>query len=261
MDKNLKQTKAAKAQAEEAALNRILCWVSGGAVLEFLMLLLYRYWTNHRVSEIDLWVALHTVVKVVAVAALALAAVCFVWWRSVHNRGKSVNLPATLCLTLAGISVGSFATWFFGNTGIQAMYMLVPVAVVLALIYYLYQREFFLLACQSVLALAGVWLCATGLSGTKAFISYIYVVAAALVILASAYLCYKLQAGKGVLEWDERKWKIFSKDTNYTFLYVGAVLAMLILIGAVLSLSQMVLYAVTVAWLLVMAVYYTVKLM
>ena len=261
MDKNLKQTRAAKAKAEEAALNRILCWVTGGAVLEFLMLFLNRYWTHHRVSEIDLWVALHTVVKVVAVAALVLAAVSFVWWRSAHNRGKSVNLPATLCVTLAGISAGSFATWRFGDTGIRVMYMLVPVAVVMALIYYLYQREFFLLACQSVVALVGVWLCAQGLNSAKAFLCYLYVVVAALAVLASAYLCYKLQASKGVLEWEERTWKFFSKDANYTFLYLGAVLAMLTLICAVLGLSQMVLYGVSAAWLLAMAVYYTVKLM
>ena len=261
MDKNLKQTRAAKERAEEAALNRILCWVTGGAVLEFLMLLLNRYWTHHRVSEIDLWVALHTVVKVVAVAALALGLVALVWWRSAHKNGKSVNLPATLCVTLLGISTGSFATWLFGNTGIRVMYMLVPVVVVLALIYYLYQREFFFLACQSVLALLGVWLCAQGLGSAKAFLCYLYVVVAALVILASAYLCYKLQAGKGVLEWEDRKWKVFSRDTNYTFLYLGAVIAMLTLIGAVLGLSQMILYGVSAAWLLAMAVYYTVKLM
>ena len=261
MDKNLKQTRAAKAKAEEAALNRILCWVTGGAVLEFLMLLLNRYWTNHRVSEIMLRVWLDTAVKVVAFVALALAAGAFAWWRSCHNRGKGVNLPATLCLTLVGISAGSFATWFFSDTGIRVMYMLVPVCVVLALVYYLYQREFFLLACQSVLALLGVWLCAQGINSSKAFLCYLYVVVAALAILASAFLCYKLQAGKGVLEWEERKWKIFSKDANYTFLYLGAVVAMLTLICAVLGLSQMVLYGISVAWLLIMAVYYTVKLM
>ena len=194
-------------------------------------------------------------------AALALGLCAFVWWRSTHQKGKNVNLPATLCVTLVGISAGSFATWFFGDMGIRVMYTLVPAAVILALIYYLYQREFFLLACQTVLALAGVWLCATGLNSAKAFICYLYVVAAALVILASAYLCYRLQAGKGVLEWEERKWKLLSKDANYTFLYLGAVVAMLTLICAVLGISQMVLYAVSVAWLLVMAVYYTVKLM
>ena len=261
MDKNVKQTKAAKAQAEEAALNRILCWVTGGAVLEFLMLLLNRYWINHRVSEIALWATLHTVVKVVAIAALVLAVGAFAWWRWAHNAGKGVNLPATLCLTLVGISAGSFATWLFSNTGVRVMYVLVPVVVVLALIYYLYQREFFLLSCQSALSLLGVWLCAMGLNSAKAFICYLYVVAAALAVLASAYLCYRLQAGKGVLEWEERKWKVFSKGANYTLLYVGAVLAMLTLIGAVLGLSQMILYGVSAAWLLVMAVYYTVKLM
>ena len=261
MDKNVKQTRAAKAKAEEAALNRILCWLFGGAVLEIMMLLLNRYWVNHRVSEIDLWATLHTVVKVGTFVALALAAVAFVWWRSAHRNGKGVNLPATLCLTLAGISVGCFATWFFSKTGIRVLSILVPATVGLALIYYLYQREFFLLSCQSALALLGVWMCAQGLNSGKAFLCYLYVVAAALVILAAAYLCYRLQAGKGVLEWDERKWKVFSKDANYTFLYVGAVVAMLTLIAAVLGLSQMVLYAVSVAWLLVMAVYYTVKLM
>ena len=261
MDKNVKQTRAAKAKAEEAALNRILCWVTGGAVLEFLMLLLNRYWVNYRVSEIMLWVRLHTVIKVVAFVALAAAAGAFAWWRSTYKAGKNVNLPATACVTLAGVSVGSFATWFFDDLGVQVMYILVPVAVGLALIYYLYQREFFLLACQSAVGLLGVWICSQWLDGPRELVCYLYAVAAALVILASAYLCYKLQAGKGVLEWEERKWKIFPREVNYTFLYVGAALAILTLICAVLGLSQMILYGVSVAWLLAMAVYYTVKLM
>ena len=70
MDKNAKQKKAAKARAEEEALNRILCWITGGVVLEFLLLLLSRYWTHYTVDQIDLRLALGTAVKILAVAGL-----------------------------------------------------------------------------------------------------------------------------------------------------------------------------------------------
>ena len=50
MDKNKKPTKAAREKAEEEALNHILCWVAGGTVLEFLLLLLNRYYYRAKVS-------------------------------------------------------------------------------------------------------------------------------------------------------------------------------------------------------------------
>lgn len=261
MDKNAKQKKADKVRAEEEALNRILCWVAGGAVLEFLLLLLSRYWIYYTGAQVNLRIALGSVVKILAVAGLACAAGGAYWWNSVRKGEKSAKLPGTLCVFMLGVSLSCFATWFGSDTGLRMMSYLVPAVVVLALIYYLYQREFFLISCQSCLALLGIWLCGRGLGGGKGIICYGYVAVAALLLLFTAFLCRKAQGEQGVVELGGKSWKCFSKDANYGLLYAGAVIALVMLILAAIGLPPLVLYAVSVAWLLIMAVYYTVKLM
>lgn len=74
MNKNMKQVKAAKAKAEEEALNRILYWVAGGSVLEFLLLLLNRYWCHYGPKTLQLRLMLDKVIPVAGVLALVAAA-------------------------------------------------------------------------------------------------------------------------------------------------------------------------------------------
>ncbi|MCI8475090.1 MAG: hypothetical protein HFF07_07105 [Oscillospiraceae bacterium] len=261
MDNNTKKKRAEKARAEEAALNRILCWVAGGSVLEFLLLLLNRYWSHYTAGQIDFRVALGTAVKILAVAALFCAAGAAYWWNNARRNGRGSNLPGTLCLFMAGVSASCFAAWFVSGTGLLLMSYAVPAVVVLALIYYLYQHEFFLLACQSVLALLGIWICDKGQGGSYQMLGYAYVVIAAALVLISAWLCRKAQGDQGRVELGGKGWSLFSKDANYALLYAGAVVALVTLILAAIGISQMILYGAAVAWLLIMAVYYTVKLM
>lgn len=262
MDKNAKQVKAARAREEEAALRRVLCWFAGGAVLECLLLLLNKYYTNYTVSQIELRVALGTAVKVLAVAALAGAAAAGFWWNNTRKAGGKTNLPGTACLFLLGASLSCFVTWFFSSAGLRLAYILVPVVVVLAMVFYLYQREFFLAACQSVLAILGVWICTKSNGGMYALVGYGYVVLAAAVIALTAWLCRKAQEKNGFLQTKEgKKIKAFSAGANYALIYVGAIVAAAGLLCAAFGVPSAILYAVEVAWLLIMAVYYTVKLM
>ncbi len=261
MDKKAKQVKAARARAEEATLNRILCWIVGGVVLEFLLLLLDRYYSNYTVDQIELAVALRTAVKILAVAALACAAAAAYWWNNARKTDRGTGLPGLLCLFLLGVSVSCFVTWAFSSAGLHLMYLLIPGVIVLALVYYLYQREFFVIACQAALALLGVWVCERCLSTVNAPVAYAYGAVAALLVLAAALLCRKLQSGEGVGTWKGKKVRVFSKDAGYAFLYAGAVVTIGVLLAALLGVSAVFLYAVLVAWTLIMAVYYTVKLM
>lgn len=261
MDNNAKKKRAERMKAEEAALNRVLCWIAGGSVLEFLLLLLNRYWVYYTVGQIDLRIALGTAVKILAVAGLACAAGAGYWWNNAAKSEKSTNLPGALCLFMTGVSLSCFAAWFVSDIGLELMIFAVPAVVILALIYYLYQREFFVIACQSVPVLLGIWLCGKGLRGTYSVICYAYVIVAAVALIFSAFLCRKAQGEQGVIQLLGKSWKFFPKDANYAFVYAGAVIALLTLIMAAIGISSMVLYAVSVAWLLIMAVYYTVKLM
>ncbi len=261
MDKNMRQAKAAKARSEEAALNRIMCWLAGGVVLEFLLLFLDRYYNHYTVSEVELRVALGTTVKILAAAALICAAAAGFWWNTARKGGRSVNLPATLCLFLAGLSLSCFAAWFFPSMGLRVMYLIVPGVIVLALVYYLYQREFFVVACQSALALLGIWLCSLGLSGANSLACYAYAAGAVVLVLLAALLCRKAQGEKGLVTWKGRQVRLFAKDANYALLYGGGIVTVGVLVAALIGAPSVILYAVEVAWTLIMAVYYTVKLM
>lgn len=260
MDKNTKQMKAIRAKQEEAALNRVLCWLVGGSVLEFLLLLLNRYYNHYTVSQIDLRIALGTAVKVLAVAALVGALACGAWWNSARKSGKSTTIPGALGLFLAGGSVSCFATWFFAGAGLKLMYLAVPAAIVLAFIYYLYQREFFLVAAMSAEALLGVWVCARALGGKYAPVAYVYLLVAAVDLVCALLSCRKAQGDNGKVTFRGRTILTLSRDANYALLYASAVIALATLAAAVLSVPTTILLAVLVAWLLIMAVYYTVKL-
>ncbi len=261
MDKNAKQRRIEKARAEDTALTRILYWVVGGSALEFFLLLLNRYWASFLVTEINFRPALDVGIRILAVAGLICAAGAFYWWRCAVKAGKGKDLPGVLCVFTAGVSASCFACWIFDAPGLKVMYVAVPVTIVLALIYYLYQREFFLIACQSALTLMGIWLCGEANGRMSLVICYVYTVASAALILLGAGICRKTQADQGKLEWQGKKLRVFSKNANYALLYTGAIIALVLLVVAAIGLPGVALYSVAVAWLLIMAVYYTVKLM
>jgi len=260
MDKNMKQARAARARQEEAVLNRILLWIAGGAVMEFLLLLLNRYYCNVRGGEIDIFLALANMVKVLAFAALACAAAALFWRSAAGKNRKSTTLPTVCALFLFTVSVSCFAAWFLGETGVRLMYLSVPVVVVLVVVFYLYQHEFFLIACMAVLALLGVW--AKGMAqGGHAFLVYLYTAVAAAAVLAAVWLCRKAQGSGGTVTLRGQEVRLFAKNANYAALYAGALVSVALLIAAAVGINAMVLYGVAAAWLLIMAVYYTVKLM
>lgn len=262
MEKNRKQMRAAKAKAEEAVLHRVLCWFAGGAVLELLLLVLNRYYNNYLAGEIELRLVLGTAVRIVAVAALACAGAAAYWWNGARKAGKPALLPALLSVFLLGVSGSCFAAWAFPRDGLRLAIVAVPVTAVLAMIFYLYQHEFFLIALQSTLGILGVWICGKSNGGMYAMVGYAYVAVAAVLVGVAALVCRKAQANNGVVE---RKggqpMQLFSKGCSYTFLYAGAVITAAALICSALGIATAILYSVQVAWLLAMAVYYTVKLM
>ncbi|MDE6107392.1 MAG: hypothetical protein K2F83_01790 [Oscillospiraceae bacterium] len=259
MDKSLKKNRAAKAKAEEEALNSILCWVVGGLTLEFLLVLLNRYWVYYRISEFDFRVGiLEPVVKVLAFLALVGTAAAAFWWK---KGGMKERLPLTAALLSLGISAGCFSAWLVGEAGITVMYTVVPAIILLAVIYHLYQREFFLISCLSAVGLLGIWLCSHGVSGRTGVVCWIYVLgalAAVGVVTWGFFLCQKEQ---GNLTWEGKKLRLLAKDTFYPLLYTAAAITAGVLVCALMGVPTMVLYAISVAWLLIMAVYYSVKLM
>lgn len=154
-----------------------------------------------------------------------------------------------------------------GISLVRGLSVLVPAVAVLAMVYYLYQRDFFL----STLISAG------GILSLQLYRRLVFLhpfrikcgFALAYICLAAAVVVLiLLQRKGGWMTIQGKKRQILPKDANYVLMYLTCVLNAVLL---TVTLSQIngvacgantayYLLFVLAAWLFVMAVYYTVKL-
>lgn len=255
-----KRDRAERARQEDAVLNKVLLWIVGAVVLEALLLLLNKYYVDYIVADIPIMLAIHEALPIAAVVFALLLAACGVWAWIWHQKGKKVGLPTGLTIAFAALAVCAvIARWVPNGTGIRFLYVAVPVVAVLAMIYYLYQREFFLVSVISAAGLCGLWLLQRR-EGHETFV-YTCLIALGVALVGCAVVAWVLQSAKGALILRGKQVQLLPKKANYVPIYVTCGLDAAVLVAGVVWGSMMLLYAVLVAWLLVMAVYYTVKLM
>ena len=249
-----KRERAERAKQEDLILNKILLWIVGAVVLEALLLLLNQFYNHYTIAQLSIAVALRTALPILALLFAAGCAACIAWAVQNRKKGKRINFPIALAIFCAALALCCLITWLF-PTGIRVLYVAVPVVTVLAMIYYLYQHEFFAISTLCAAGLAGLWLIQNR-EGHEALV-YTCLVLLAILLVACAVLAWTLQTHQGT--WKKRQ--LLPANANYVMLYITCGLVAAVLAGAVALGALMVLYAVLVAWLLVMAVYYTVKLM
>ena len=253
-----KEDRLAKKQKEDQALNRVLLWFGGAVILEFFLLLLNRFAINFDPQGIDLAAGIFRFLQVFAWVSLALAAAAVIWW-AVCKKGKGKTfLPGLCALVFGSLFVCAFVAGMWQDLGVQFLYVSVPVVAVLALIYYLYQREFFLVALQGGLVLFAMW-AYRKLFYINVWLVYGIFVAVAVLSVAAVVLAVVLQRGRGRLG----KTRVLPKKANYLPFYVAGALALLSLVltfclGAT---AAYVCLIANVAGLFGVAVYYTVRLM
>ncbi|MGN0968617.1 MAG: hypothetical protein ACI4O3_05045 [Oscillospiraceae bacterium] len=145
-----------------------------------------------------------------------------------------------------------------GVTIIHWLSILVPVVAVLAMVYYLFQRDFF---CITVISACGI-LCLQ--LYRKAFFNHPFRIRCGFVLgfvllAAAVVVLIMLQCGKRPLRLD----RLVPRDANFPLLYItcGLTALLLALTLALGSAAAYYLLFVLVGWLFVTAVYYIVKLM
>lgn len=254
-----KREKAERAKQEDAILNRVLMWIVGSVLLEALLLLLNRFYVNSTVAEIELKATLYHAFGILVI----LFPVCFVgalvWWISSYKKGKQSVLPRVVSTILAILSICTAVMRFYPQTGVQYLYVGVPCMAVLALVYYLYQREFFVVMLMNAAGMLGLWLLNRRIGHGS--VVYTYLVIEGIFLAGVAIVAHMLQRNDGVLVIGGKNVSLLPKSANYTMLYVTClVVALLQVVGLVLG-SMMILYGILVVWMLAMAVYYTVRLM
>ena len=256
---NKKELQAQRAKQEDAILNKVLWWIVGSVVLEFLLLLLNKFYANYTVAQVETALALREVFKRLAIILPICFVVLLVWAILAQKSKKLPRLSATLAGIALVLSVCAVVIRVFDNSGLHFLYAAVPVIAVLALIYYLYPREFFCSAFLGTLGILGVKM--IPYKASSAVIGYGYLLVLAVVVVAALVFFRMLQKKQGMLELRGKNVEFFAKNTNYAMLYVTCGVVAAVALVTVLLGSMALLYGLLVAWLLILAVYYTVRIM
>ena len=249
----------ARRRQEDRDLNRALIWVGAAIVLEFLLVLVNRYYINYRTTSesINLALAINAGLTVLQWVSLAAVVACVVWAVLRLNKGEKAGLQLTLIAAAGILLICSVVILHFRDAGVRMLFWLVPAWAALALVYYLYQREFFLSALVSGAGVLGLWF----VRHAGAVSPYTIAAIAAIVLLAAAMFWMKSHQGRLIVK--EGIKRVLPSDAGYGLMFASCVVSLAAIAAAIAlggAVSYYLLFAM-VAWLFALLVYYTVKMM
>lgn len=257
MDKKQREAQEARRRQEDIALQRGLLWVVGAVALEALLVLVNRFYFHADLeTEVNIYLTLHEVFPALRMG-LALAAVLALLWTAwTLKQRKKYGLPLVVTIALAALTVCIHVIIKFDTDGMSMLYWLVIAWAVLAMVFYIYQKEFFLGAAACGMSVLGLWFARYGGAGRAEGI----LVTAAIVVVGLAALW--LKKNDGALPGKEPV-QFLPKKTNYAVLLVTCLASLAAVIVSMLVGGTVAYYLVYVmiAWLFALFVYYTVKLM
>ena len=243
---------------EDIALQRGLLWVAGAIVLEALLVLVNRYYINYRTveAEVNIALALSSTLRFLRIAAPIASLLALAWAGWSLKQKKKFGLPLILAFALAAIAICAHVVFKFQGPGISMLFWLVVAWAVLALVYYIYQREFFLAASACGMSVLSLWFVRYGAVGR---------LEAILLLIAIALVT----GGVVWLKKTDGLWpgtdpiRFLAQKTNYTVPVVTCAASLAAVIAAMVlgSTAAFYLIFVMVAWLFALFVYFTVKLM
>ena len=244
-------------QQEDAVFNKMLLWLAGTVVAELFVLLIKKAYVNFS-AGIEVFLALNTFFHVFAFLGAALTAAGIVW--SVLNwcKGKSAVVPC-ICAAVAGVLwVMSVLGYYLYPDGMNIMLLLPVVGAVLIVVYFLYQRVFFLNTLMTSGGLLALWMYRKCYMGHPTKIQLIF--AMGFVLLAAALvLSFLLRRGGGKLG----GLRVLPPDTGYLMTWITCAvtaLTMVLTLALGAAVGFYLLFGL-VAWVFVQAVFYTVQLM
>lgn len=257
-----KKNRTAKSRQESDILDRVLLWFGASLIFELFLLALNRYYFNYRASEINLAAGLHQVVLPVLTYIGLAGFAAGIIWAVFGRKNRSRMLPLSAAAFSIALSAASYLSRMYGPSSIQVLQIAVPVIAVLALVYYLYQKEFFVSTVLCGLCIFGLWLYRRA-ADSHAALTYGYLAGFAVLLFIAAVLALVLRHKEGMLTICGRQYRILQRNASYAMIYVNCALTALAVVAA-LALGAAVAYCtifVLIVWIFVMAVYYTVRLM
>ena len=244
-------------EQEDAAFNKMLLWLVGAVVVELLVILVKRIYVD-RLIGVKAVVALANFFRVFTFLGAALTAAAIIWAVLSYRKGKHVLVPCICAAAVAGLWVMSVLGYFLYDAGMNIMMLLPAVAAALIVVYFLYQRVFFLNALMTVGGLLVLWLHRQYYANHPTVIRLFFVAGFVLLAaaLAMAFLLYRRGGKLGGL-------RILPPDTNYLMTWITCgvtVLAMALTLALGSAVGFYLLFAL-VAWMFIQAVFFTVQLM
>lgn len=167
--------------------------------------------------------------------------------------GKNISVvSAVIAITAAALS------FIFSPEMLTLLYIFIPALVVLYIVYYSYQREFFMTALVSILGGVSIWLLMSDLVNTGD--KFIFAVVEILLVLLAVFtIVANVRGGKFSLF--GREIAFFKADAKYALAYIAHALSILLLAAAFFfpALAIYFIFAL-VAYILITGIYFTVKL-
>jgi len=260
MNKNQKDEQR---HQEDLALNRGLMWVGAAIVLELLLLLVNKYYINVYSTEasVNLAIALQTGLQAVRIISLVGVAACAVWiWLNAKKNAKT-KVPVVMLLGCVALFFCAHITLVYNDSGVRMLFLLVPAWAALALVYYLYQREFFISGVFTGMGVVALWLIRHGLISMVTM--GLFLALMVIVIVGGLIWLSKLRKNNGKMKLGGKSVEILPQDANYSIMFAVALVnvAAAVLGLALGSTVAYYLVYVLVAGLFGLLVYYTVKMM
>ena len=256
-------TRSQKEQMEDRAFNRMLLWLAGTVLTEVVLLLVNRYYIHARVEELEHLATIHTILGIAPIAGVVLFAGFLYWGLQQKKKGdahKDGIIQIILAAAFLVMGFGAYGMRLYGAAAAPLILGIVPGLGVLMLVFYLYQKEFFGCAFVGGLGILGLWAYRTVGGGTH---YYLYLVLALVVVAAGLALALKLKKNDGVLEIRGKKVALLQPGAAYPTYYITAAVTAVLLIAPLALGAAVAYYAIWVmaAWLFILAVYFTSKLM
>lgn len=182
--------KAEKQRQEDIALTKVLYWIVGAVVLEFLLLMTQKYYIDFTVDDfgISLAVGIASALKIITFAGIIAGAAVLFLAVSQWKKGKKGIFLWAIGAFLVMLGVYSAIVWQFNATGVDFLIFANVVFAVLAFVYYIYQTEFFAVAAACAAGVLGIYIrfaLGTGMR-TYVIMALLVVFLAAVAALAAA---------------------------------------------------------------------------
>ncbi len=263
MNKAEKEMQQLRKEEELNVYRKILTWIVVAVFLEIFVLLANRYYVHLLTSEIERFqLAVGNVLSVLQYGGLVLGVIFIVLTFIAQKNGKNILYLSASAGFFLAISLISYLFLFSGDGAVTLMLTAIPTCAALIIVYYIYQKEFFMLSALSCLGIFGFWILRSiGMQRIEYF--YAYVIFMLVVIIAMVYATLQLKRNGGNFVWKDQTIPMLKKDAKYTAVWATcAFVAVLLLMTAVFGVT-FAYYSIliTMAWLFIMAVYFTSRLM